>query len=120
RCRFSLQIARGGGVLDIVYPLSMLEPVRLQLQQERGPVVDVDPRWQQALAQGVSDASVATHCLLAETKLSLGEIAALDVGDVIPLGVQGRSLLTASGIPMFRGRIGVNAGNLALKIIADV
>lgn len=120
RCRFSLQVARGGGVLDIVYPVSMLEPVRSELQQDRVAAVDVSPRWQQALAQGVSDAHVVTSCLLAETSMSVGDIAALDVGDVIPLGVQGRSLLTASGIPMFRGRIGVNAGNLALKIIADV
>ena len=49
--------------------------------------------------------------------MSLGQVAALQVGDVIPFNSREPSVLKASGVPLARAQLGLIKGYLALKIV---
>lgn len=61
-------------------------------------------------------AKLEINSILAETELSMRELARLSVGDIIPLELAETVDVLASGIPIFNGRVGVSDGNYAIKL----
>ena len=55
--------------------------------------------------------------MLAQAKISLGELVRLTPGDIIPIEPPQDVVLLAGDVPLHRGRFGVSQGHNALKII---
>ncbi len=114
---FNIDLEAGGGDLHIVMPYSMVEPIRDLLdagvQSDRG---DKDERWERSLRSRIKYADLELSSILAETTISVKEMAALKKGDIIPLDIPEMVELCTSDIPLFRGQLGVSGGNYAVKI----
>jgi flagellar motor switch protein FliM len=98
-------------------PYSMVEPIRDLLdagvQSDRG---DKDERWERSLRICIQDADLELNSTLAETKISVKEMAELKKGDIIPVDIPEMVELSTSNIPLFRGQVGISGGNYAIKI----
>ncbi|MFT6551488.1 MAG: flagellar motor switch protein FliM [Zhongshania marina] len=118
-CRFQIELdSGGGGEFHIALPLAMLEPVLALLSKtESAEQLSNNAYWQSQVSHSLLDMNVATRCTLAEPVMSLGQVAALRVGDVIPFNSREPSVLKASGVPLARAQLGLVKGYLALKIV---
>jgi flagellar motor switch protein FliM len=112
-----IDLEAGGGDLHICLPYSMVEPIRDLLdagvQSDRG---DKDERWEKSLREEILGAKVELSSVLAETQISMKELAALKEGDIIPLDIPEVVEVCAAEVPIFRGQVGVSEGNYAIKI----
>jgi flagellar motor switch protein FliM len=119
RIRFELAIDGRLAVFDLVLPHATLEPVRDGLAQVfAGEKLGLDDLWAVHLATEVWQTSALAHAVLHETRLPLGRIMRLGVGDTLvfdmkpgdPVDVRcGGALLT-------RGRIGRVGDRIAVRI----
>ena len=114
---FKIDLDGQGGELHITMPYSMIEPLRDVLdagvQSDRA---DRDDRWTNALHEEVLDAPVELRAVLGEGRLQLAELIDLKVGDVIPFDFDGRAVLQADGVPLFKGRLGASRGMCAVQL----
>lgn len=117
---FKVNIGGAGGELQLVMPEAMLEPVRDSLDAIlRGNNAESDRLWRNSIEHQLSRIVVEAHCRVAEKDLTLQELAALSVGDFIPLDMRRGSELTVEGVPVHRVRTGVYGGHWAVKIQKD-
>lgn len=118
---FHVELDGGGGDMHITLPYAMIEPIRETLDAGmQSDVDDVDERWVRALREDVVGAAVEVNTTIAEKEISLRDIIDLEPGDVIPVDVPDRLVLTANGVPVLYARLGQSRGNLALQIIDKV
>lgn len=114
---FHIDLESGGGDMHICMPYSMVEPIRDLLdagvQSDRG---DRDERWEKSLKEEIMSAKVELSSTLAETTISLSELAKLKRGDIIPLDIPEVVEVLAANIPIFEGTLGVSEGNYAIKL----
>ncbi|MCP4089725.1 MAG: flagellar motor switch protein FliM [Gammaproteobacteria bacterium] len=114
---FNIDLEAGGGDLHFVMPYSMVEPIRDLLdagvQSDRG---DKDERWEKALKSRIKHADLELNSTLAETTITVKEMAELKRGDIIPLEIPEMVEVCTSDIPLFRGQLGMSGGNYAIKI----
>ena len=114
---FRLDLDGGGGDLHITLPYFMIEPIRdlldAGIQSDRP---DRDERWIRGLREELKTAEVEAIALLAETRLTLGQVVKLKVGDIIPVDLPKLHLLRAEGIPVARGRFGISDGKNAIQV----
>lgn len=116
--KFSIELDGGGGELHLTLPYSMIEPLRESLDGGMQSDLDeADDRWKVALREDIMEARVPIHGTLVERDISLGELANLQAGDVIPIELPEVFRLEANGIPIFNGTLGISNENLAVKII---
>jgi len=114
---FSIELDGGGGEMHIAMPYSSIEPIREML--DAGIKVDsgdVDERWAVGLREDIMDARVNLECNIARRDITLRDVVALEVGDVIPIDIPKRHVVTANRVPMFSSRLGQSRGNFALKV----
>jgi flagellar motor switch protein FliM len=114
---FNVDLESGAGDFYVCLPYSMLEPIRDLLdagvQSDRG---ERDERWAMAMREEVMGASVEISSVLGEATLPLRVLAALQVGDIIPLEVNEDVEVCAGNLPIFRGKLGVHNSSYAVKI----
>ncbi|OQX43254.1 MAG: flagellar motor switch protein FliM, partial [Candidatus Sedimenticola endophacoides] len=114
---FRIEMETGGGDFGLCLPYSMLEPIRDLLgagvQSDRG---DRDERWEQALREEILNAQVELSSELTSVRLPMKELARLKAGDIIPLDLPDLVDVFASGVPVFKGELGVSDGNYAVKV----
>jgi len=109
--------------LVVLAPQAPLAPLRKQLAAEPGAETSGgDPRWARQLEQGVTRARVAVAAVLDELPMSLGDIAALTVGQVLTLhgSGMGRVRLECEGREMFWCKLGQGDGRYSLEIESEV
>jgi flagellar motor switch protein FliM len=116
-----LNVATRVGPLTLVVlaPQTALAPLRKRLAVEPGAETGGgDPRWARQLEQGVARARVAVSAVLDELPMSLGDIAALSVGQVLTLhgSGMGRVRLECEGREMFWCKLGQGDGRYSLEI----
>lgn len=115
---FHVELDGGGGDMHITLPYSMIEPIRETLDAGmQSDVDDLDERWVRALREDVVGASVVVNTTVAEKEVSLRDIIDLEPGDVIPLELAEKLVITANGVPVLYARLGQSRGNLALQIL---
>jgi flagellar motor switch protein FliM len=118
---FQVDLEGGSGELQVTMPYSMLEPIRDLLVSSFQPAErEGDERWMQALRRDIMSADVDLNLQLAERDMTLRDVMALEVGDVIPVDIPQELILRAAGVPTFSCRLGVSRSNLAVKIIDQV
>lgn len=114
---FHIELDGGGGDIHITMPYAMIEPIRELLDAGMQSDVDEhDERWGRALRDEIMDASIECSCKFFEKKVALRDVVDLEAGDIIPVDMPESVVLRANGIPMFRTKVGVSNGNLALKV----
>ncbi|MET0380153.1 MAG: flagellar motor switch protein FliM [Spongiibacteraceae bacterium] len=115
---FHVELDGGGGDMHITLPYAMIEPIRETLDAGmQSDVDDIDERWVRSLREVVRGAGVVINGTIAEKEVALRDIIDLEAGDVIPVDLGEKLLLTANGVPIMYARLGQSRGNLALQIL---
>jgi len=115
--RFNVELEGGGGELHVALPYAMLEPIREQLdagvQSDR---IERDENWTRAMRTQLQDAVVELSSSIAQRQISLRELCALRVGDIIPIELPRSVQLQVENVPLFSGEFGSHNGNNAIKV----
>jgi flagellar motor switch protein FliM len=115
-CGFQLALEGGGGDLQIVIPLSMLEPVKDVLEAGASGVdAPQDDRWLNSLKEDIQDAEIELSTMLGHASVTLSQLVNLKPGDVIPCDFSGKATVLAEGVPLFRGSYGVSRGHQSVR-----
>jgi len=114
---FHIELDGGGGDINIVYPYSMIEPIRTILdagvQSDRG---DIDERWSVLLKEELMHAKVDIEAIFVEKQIRISELLNFQAGDIIPIDMPDQVLVLAEEMPIMRGQYGEYQGNSAVKI----
>jgi flagellar motor switch protein FliM len=114
---FHIELEGGGGDIHVVYPYSMIEPIRTILdagvQSDRG---DVDERWAVLLKEELLHAKVSIQSIFVEKTLIISDLINFKAGDIIPIEMPDQVVLLAENMPVMRGQYGAHRGNAAVKI----
>ena len=114
---FHIELEGGGGDIHVVYPYSMIEPIRTILdagvQSDRG---DIDERWSVLLKEELMHAKVDVQAIFAEKNLRISDLINFEPGDVIPIDMPEQVLVLAEEMPVMRGQYGEYQGNAAVKV----
>ena len=114
---FHIELEGGGGDLHVVFPYSMIEPIRSILDAGvQSDLSEVDSRWSVLLKEELMHAKVQLTALLAEKELKVSDLINLQPGDIIPLEMPDQVLLMAEDMPVMKGQYGEHSGNAAVRI----
>jgi len=113
-----VELEGGGGDISIAMPYTMIEPIRdlldAGISSDQG---DSDNnRWQMSLRSEVMRSEIEMKSVLVEKELKLGDVLNFKAGDVIPITLPEEVLLRAESIPIYTGKVGLSAGNYAIKV----
>jgi len=115
--RFHIDLDGSGGEIHLVYPYSMIEPIRTLLdaglQSDHG---DLDDRWAILLKEELMHAKIGMQALFVETQLPVSDLINFKAGDVIPIDMPEQVLVLAEDLPVLRGQYGEHQGNAAVKV----
>ena len=114
---FSIDLGTGGADFHVCMPYAMLEPIRSviysAIQADR---TDADERWLTLMSQQVYGAEVELLANLAHADVTIGQLMALQPGDVISLDLPDVVRAQIDGVPVLECRYGVMNGQYALKV----
>jgi flagellar motor switch protein FliM len=114
---FSIDLGSGSADFHVCMPYAMLEPIRnviySAIQADRS---EADSRWLALLSQQVYGAEVELVANLAHAQVSVGQLLALQPGDVISLDLPDVVHAEVDGLPVLECRYGVMNGQYALKV----
>ena len=114
---FHVELDGGGGDIQIVYPYSMIEPIRNLLdtgvQSDHG---EIDERWAILLKEELMHAKINMQALFVEKQVPLSDLINFRTGDIIPIDMPEQVLLLAEDMPVIRGQFGEHQGNAAIKV----
>ncbi len=113
----SVDLGGGSGDFHVCLPYAMLEPIRSviysSVQADRG---EADSRWLSLLSAQVYRSEVELVANLAHATVSIGQLMALQPGDVVALDLPDRVVAEVDGVSVVECRYGVVNGQYALKV----
>lgn len=112
-----IELEGGGGDLNIVMPYTMIEPIRELLDAVTSDRGEIDGRWQESLRNEVMRSEVPLSSVLVEKEITIQEVMKLKAGDVIPVEMPEKVVLSAEKVPVFRGKLGLSDGNYAIQVL---
>ena len=114
---FHVELDGGGGDIHMVYPYSMIEPIRTLLdagvQSDHG---DIDERWAILLKEELMHAKINMQALFVEKQLPVSDLINFKTGDIIPFDLPEQVMILAEDMPIIRGQYGEHQGNAAVKV----
>ena len=114
---FHVELEGGGGDIQVVYPYSMIEPIRNLLdtgvQSDRG---DIDERWAILLKEELMHAKIDMQAIFVEKQVPLSDLINFRAGDIIPIDLPEQVMVLAEELPIIRGQFGEHQGNTAVKV----
>lgn len=116
--KIKIDFEKIGGIVDIVLPLSSIEPVWPILSQTDAGDKGVDNLWQSHFSQELYMSSVAMTCKLPPIKSTLNEVLSLDVGSTIlfdPRFVDNVDVIIEDKL-FAKGKMGKKRGKMAVKL----
>jgi flagellar motor switch protein FliM len=114
---FNVELGPASGEIHFCFPYSMIEPIRDMLTSTlQGEVLGTDKRWVKLMTQQVQAAEIEIVADLAKTKMQLGEVLNMKVGDVIPLQIAEEIEGQVDGIPVMLCKYGLFNGQYALRV----
>lgn len=106
------------GWLDIMIPKAALDPYRRLLESgSQGDQTQKQGRWRAAFEEQVRNTEIELSSVLSTTRINLGQLVRLRVGDILPFDLPGTVELTAGSMPLFKGTFGVANGHNAIRIV---
>ncbi len=114
---FSIEFGAEGGEFHVCLPYSMIEPIRdLLYSALQGEQMEVDKRWIRRLSQQVQSADIEIVINMGHAELSIQQLLAMQVGDVIGLDIPQPLLAEVDGVPVMECKCGIFHGQYALKV----
>ena len=114
---FHIDLEGGGGDIHVVFPYSMIEPIRSILDAGvQSDMSNADDRWSVLLKEELLHAKVQLTGLFAEKELKVSDLINFQAGDIIPIEMPDQVTLMADDMPIMRGQYGEHKGNVAIKI----
>ncbi len=115
--RYRLKLQGGEGEMQLVLPLTLLEPVRERLESGLADagLVD-DDQWLACLRRELLEARVEVSSTLVEIPMTLRQVLHLAPGDLIPVELPEKVVVRAAGVPVLIGEFGVVKGKNGVKI----
>ncbi len=114
---FNIELGEGGGDFHVCTPYAMIEPIRDVLTSSmQGERLEVDDRWLRLMAQQVQNAQVDLVADLGTSSLTLREVMAMKVGDIIPLHIPDTITAEIGGVPVLECQYGERNGQYAVKV----
>ena len=114
---FSVDLGAGAGDFHLCMPYAMLEPLRdliySSLESDRS---DAHQRWISLLSNQVYGAEVELVADLARAEVTVGQLMALQAGDVISVDLPDVLLGEVDGVPVLECKYGVMNGQYGLKV----
>ncbi len=117
--RLRVDMEDRGGRLEVLLPYATLEPVReILLQGFLGEKFGRDSIWEAHLVGELWNTRVPIQAVLDTVEMSLRDVLKLHIGSRISLnaGLDPNIQLICGDLPMFSGRMGRKAGNIAIQI----
>jgi len=116
---FTIKTRAGAFRVTLVLPQTMTTPLAEQFARGPDPaVVAVDPLWARGMEDGVARAKLTLSAVLDDFEMSLGDVAGLRVGSVLPLmhGGDGHVRIECVERGVFLCRLGESNKRYALEI----
>ncbi|MBC3880310.1 flagellar motor switch protein FliM [Undibacterium sp. LX40W] len=114
---FTIELGPVSGEMHMCMPYSMIEPIRdLLTSSLQGETLEIDKRWVRLMTQQIQIAEVELVADLGQTRITLGDILNMKVGDVIPLQVPEIVSAKVDGTPVMECKYGVFNGQYALRV----
>jgi flagellar motor switch protein FliM len=114
---FTVELSGNSAEMHICLPYSMIEPIRdLLYSTMHSEQAGSDKRWTGTLRRQLLTAEVELVAPLGGAQITLGEVANLQVGDIVPINIEELLNVRVDGIPLLNCRFGVNSGQYALKV----
>lgn len=119
---FEIRMSEGeaGGMLNLCIPFNVIEPIINKLSSQSWFITNRSDSAQHTarLKQNLEDVPVELNANIAETKISLQDLAGLKVGDIIttPKIADSNILIDIAGRPKFKASIGQIRGHKAIRI----
>jgi len=118
--RLRVDMEDRGGRLEVLLPYATLEPVReILLQGFLGEKFGRDSIWEAHLAGELWHTNVAIEAVLDSVEASLRDVLEWKVGSRVMLNADtdANVQLVCGDLPMFTGKMGRKAGNIAIRIV---
>jgi len=116
--RFEIELDGHGGEFHIVWPSSLIDPIRHFVNVGSPSERTQDKNyWVNALREDVRDAEVTLRTVLADTEISLGELVNLKPGDVIPIDLPATVAVYSGDSVVLEGSFGVSRGFNSVKVL---
>ncbi len=115
--KFHVELEGGGGEMHVTLPYSMLEPLRELLDAGiASDRVERDESFGLHMREQLNIAEVELSGVLATRTISLRQLTALKVGDILPIDVPKQIPVLVEQVPVFDGEFGQSKGCNAVKI----
>jgi flagellar motor switch protein FliM len=106
------------GRIDIVMPYAMLEPIRDILEEGmRSLQGEGDKRWNKTLRDEAQEIEVSLSAELAQVHMSMEDLLAMEVGDIIPIEMPALVPVKVESITVAHGRLGDFEGKKAVQLM---
>ncbi|MBS1171617.1 MAG: fliM [Proteobacteria bacterium] len=113
----NLEFNGAAAAMYICLPYTMIEPIRETLSSAmQSDHVTSDKRWINLLATQVQGAEVELAANLGSASITLRQILAMTVGDVVPVTIDDFALALVGDTPVMECRYGVQNGQYALRV----
>lgn len=114
---FTIELSGTSAEMHICLPYSMIEPIRDMLSSSmHSEQLSSDKHWTTMLTRQLQDAEVQLVAALCSSRVTLGEIMAMKIGDVVPVVIEDTITATVDDIPVVECRYGLRNGQYALKV----
>jgi flagellar motor switch protein FliM len=114
---FTIELGSVSGEMHFCMPYSMIEPVRDILTSSlQGEALEVDKRWVRLMTQQIQIAEVELVADLGSTRVMLGDILNMKIGDVIPFIISETVPAKVDGVPVMDCTYGTFNGQYALRV----
>ncbi|REF86121.1 flagellar motor switch protein FliM [Methylovirgula ligni] len=117
--KLNLRILGRAGEFFVAIPQAALNPIRQSLTADRSnDAATPDPRWSKQIKTEVGKAEVMVQAIIEEDGFTLGDIAALKVGNVLQLKAtpKSRVKLECNSEPLFWCQLGQAEGKYTLRV----
>ncbi len=121
---FELKTANRAGTMNLCIPYNVIEPVVEELSAQSWFSASKSQKSRAAeerISRGLGQASVQVTGLLAETTITMRDLATMAVGDILSTDAMASEpvSLCIEGEPKFKAEVGQHRGNLALRVVAS-
>ncbi|MHC4911027.1 MAG: flagellar motor switch protein FliM, partial [Planctomycetota bacterium] len=122
---FEIKLGNRAGTMGLCIPYNVIEPLITDLSAQSWALMSRDSddhTWDSAIANHLNDARVEMTGVLAETSITMNELARLEVGDVIMTGRPSTApaIISVAGKAKHIASLGQYRGNRALRVIRPV
>jgi len=112
-----VELEGGAGDLQIVFPYSMIEPIRDLLDTGvQSDASDHDERWIKSVREDVKSASVRVDVRLLQMEVLLRDVKRFRAGDIIPIEFPEQVVARVDGVPVFSGHYGLHRDKQSVRI----